>query len=62
MATYDFEMLNFVGIEAPEGTDPESPELRDRAIKEFLSRIQSGEAEVNCFQIMMERKENDGEK
>ena len=48
MLSFDFEMTSFVGIEAPEGTDPET--LRDKALAEFRKRCDEGEAEVKHFQ------------
>ena len=50
LVSYDFEMDNFVGIKAPEGTDPDT--LVDQALTEFALRLQQpGEVTVQCFQI-----------
>jgi hypothetical protein len=46
--SYDFEVTSFVGIEAPEGTDPET--LIEQAAEEFVRRFRSNEAEIQCFQ------------
>jgi hypothetical protein len=46
--SYDFEMTSFVGIEAPEGTDPET--LYYKALAEFRKRCNEGEAEIMHFQ------------
>jgi|19_taG_2_1085344.scaffolds.fasta_scaffold174618_2 hypothetical protein len=49
MATYDFELDSFVGVEAPVGTDPD--ELIEIAVNEFRYRLSEGEYTVKCFQI-----------
>lgn len=46
--SYDFEVTSFVGVEAPEGTDPDL--LREQAVNLFIERLNRGEAEVECFQ------------
>jgi hypothetical protein len=46
--SYDFEMTSFVGIEAPEGTDPDT--LHEQALAEFARRCKNNEAEIMHFQ------------
>tara|TARA_R100000008_G_scaffold18216_1_gene9125 strand:+ start:1477 stop:1668 length:192 start_codon:yes stop_codon:yes gene_type:complete len=53
MAIYEFELQGLVEVEAPDGTDPDAPELRDRALEQFLSLIDATRfdaVEVNCLQ------------
>ena len=55
---YDFEITSFVGIESPEGTDPDT--LTEQAIEEFVRRLQNHKwdkrscltAEVQCFRAV----------
>jgi hypothetical protein len=46
--SYDFEMTSFVGIEAPEGTDPDT--LHEQALAEFARRCLNNEAQIMHFQ------------
>ena len=47
---FDFEMLSFVSVEAPDGTDPET--LVEKALDLFVERIRNGDYEINCFQTI----------
>jgi hypothetical protein len=49
IVSYDFEVTSFVGIEAPEGTDPET--LMAQAKEEFVRRFRTYDMEIQCFQI-----------
>jgi hypothetical protein len=46
--SYDFEVTSFVGVEAPEGTNPDL--LLEDAKRLFLERISDGEAEIQHIQ------------
>tara|TARA_R110000803_G_scaffold158426_3_gene222714 strand:- start:849 stop:1034 length:186 start_codon:yes stop_codon:yes gene_type:complete len=48
MISFDFQMTSFVGVHAPEGTDPET--LIDAAVVLFKQRLETGELEIQCFQ------------
>lgn len=48
IVSYDFEVTSFVGIEAPEGTEPET--LIEQAKEEFVRRFRTNDMEIQCFQ------------
>lgn len=49
IVSFDFQLTSFVGVEAPEGTDPKT--LIEKAKERFLERIANDDCDVECFQI-----------
>ena len=49
MVGFDFELLSFVSVKAPVGTDPETLVGAARGL--FLERLRGGDCDVRCFQI-----------